>query len=338
MTEVMDRATEVAAADDVGGMRRLLVKCVTWQADGVVSLRLVDPAGAPLPPWQPGAHLDLVLPSGLIRQYSLCGSPEDRRAWTIAVLLTSDSRGGSREIHETPLAGRMVSVRGPRNRFPLVDASRYLFIAGGIGITPILPMVREVAERGAHWRLLYGGRTRSSMAFTEELTELGQDRVELVPHDERGLPDLSAFLAHAGPDTAVYCCGPEGLLAAVESHCHERDTAIALHSERFTAAAANRPEGAPGDRTADEFEVELRRTGKVLTVPAHRSILETVREAVPEVMSSCEEGFCGTCETRVLEGTPEHADSILSERERARGRTMMICVGRSKSPRLVLDL
>lgn len=338
MSDVMDRTAAGPAADDIGGLRELLVKCVTWQADGVVSLRLVDPAGAPLPPWQPGAHLELVLPSGLVRQYSLCGSPEDGHAWTIAVLLTPDSRGGSREVHETALAGRTVSVRGPRNRFPLVNASRYVFIAGGIGITPILPMVREVAARGAEWRLLYGGRTRSSMAFTEELAELGRDRVDFVPQDERGLPDLDAVLAHAGPDTAVYCCGPEGLLSAVESHCRERNAPVDLHFERFGPAAANSPDEAAGHRVTGAFEVELKRSGKVLTVPAHRSILETVREAVPEVMSSCEEGFCGTCETRVLEGTPEHADSLLSERERARGRTMMICVGRSRSPRLVLDL
>lgn len=338
MTELMDRAATHAATGDAGQLREVLVKCVTWQADGVVSLRLLDPAGAALPPWQPGAHLDLVLPSGLIRQYSLCGPPQDRHAYTIAVLLTADSRGGSRELHETALAGRTLRVRGPRNRFPLVDASRYLFIAGGIGITPILAMVREIRARGAQWRLVYGGRTRSSMAFTEELAELGQDRVDFVPQDERGLPDLDAALTQAGTGTAVYCCGPDGLLTAVEKHCQERDTPVDLHCERFGAAAASNPDDTRGKEAEGAFEVELKRSGKVLTVPPHRSVLETVREVAPELMSSCEEGFCGTCETRVLEGTPEHRDSILSERERARGRTMMICVGRSKTPRLVLDL
>jgi ferredoxin len=136
----------------------------------------------------------------------------------------------------------------------------------------------------------------------------------------------------------VYCCGPEGLLTAVEEHCRERETPLDLHSERFGATAPSGPDSAPGDEATGGFEVELKRSGKVLTVPPHRSILDAVRDVAPEVMSSCEEGFCGTCETRVLEGTPEHADSILSERERARGRTMMICVGRSRTPRLVLDL
>jgi ferredoxin-NADP reductase len=352
MTELMDRTATTTAEDgnDSGPAGELLVKSVTWQAEGVLSLRLVDPAGARLAPWRPGAHLELVLPSGLIRQYSLCGPPEDRYSYTIAVLHTPDSRGGSREVHETALAGRRVSVRGPRNRFPLVDASRYLFIAGGIGVTPILAMVREVAARGAEWRLVYGGRSRSSMAFAEELAGMGRDRVDLVPQDERGLPDLDAVLAGADAGTAVYCCGPEGLLAAVGKRCEERDPPLDVHFERFGPAPAsslgNSPQGDRAGGTGEDsgndpdgsFEVELRCSGEVLTVPPDRSILDTVREVLPELQSSCEEGFCGTCETRVLEGTPEHRDSILNERERARGRTMMICVGRSRTPRLVLDL
>jgi len=342
MTKVMDQLTVTSAAaapvaDDDSATRVLLVKSVTWQADGVVSLRMVDPAGGPLPAWRPGAHLDLVLPSGLIRQYSLCGPPEDRHGYTVAVLLAADGRGGSREVHETALAGRTVSVRGPRNRFPLVDAARHLLIAGGIGITPVLAMARELSARGAEWSLVYGGRSRASMAFTEELSALGPGRVELVPQDERGLPDLDAALAGVGAGTAVYCCGPEGLLAAVERRCAVKTPPADLHVERF--GVPDGVDGAAADQEpAKAFEVELRRSGRVLTVPPGRSVLDTVRDVVPQLMSSCEEGFCGTCETGVLDGVPEHRDTILSEREREQGRTMMICVGRSRTPRLVLDL
>ncbi|WP_079127744.1 PDR/VanB family oxidoreductase [Streptomyces sp. TP-A0874] len=339
-------AADTPADPSTGGseaVRELLVQNVSWQADGVLSLRVVDPSGAPLPPWSPGAHLDLVLPSGLVRQYSLCGRPEDRHGYTVAVLLVEDGRGGSREIHETALVGRTVSVRGPRNRFPLADAEHHLFIAGGIGITPILAMVREVSARGLDWRLAYGGRSRSSMAFTEELRGLGPDRIEFVPQDERGPLDLDALLTGVEPNTAVYCCGPEGLLTAVQQRHADSGAAFELHFERFGApvtADSDADSGESGDADGAEspFEVELRRSGEVLTVPPGRSILDTIREVAPEVMSSCEEGFCGTCETRVLEGVPEHRDTLLSERERERGKTMMICVGRSKTPRLVLDL
>jgi ferredoxin-NADP reductase len=330
------------APDTPGGelrdLRQLLVKTVTWEADGVLSLRLVDPDGDELAAWEPGAHLDLVLPSGLVRQYSLCGRPDDRSAYTIAVLLETAGRGGSREVHETALVGKTVSARGPRNRFPLVDAQRYLFLAGGIGITPILSMAREVSARGADWRLAYGGRSRSSMAFVDELVELGHGRVDIVPHDERGILDLDALLVQAGPDTAVYCCGPEGLLAATEQRCRGGGTRLSLHVERFGAAGAAQATQPAADSGATAFEVELRRSGRVLTVPPDRSILDVVRDVVPETMSSCEEGFCGTCETRVLEGAPEHHDTILSDKERERGQTMMICVGRAKSSRLVLDM
>jgi ferredoxin-NADP reductase len=313
----------------------LLVRQATWEAEDVLSLCLVDPNGVELPEWEPGAHLDVVLPSGLVRQYSLCGDPAERHSYTIAVLKEQAGRGGSREIHETPLVGRTLTARGPRNHFRLVDAPDYLFVAGGVGITPILAMVRQVSRSAANWRLVYGGRSRRSMAFTDELVRLGADRVELVPQDERGLLDVDAIVGAAGPPTAVYCCGPEGLIRAVEQRC----AGVDLHVERFTGGTATATPLVPADpQTADSFEVELRRTGRTLTVPADRSILDVVREVAPDVLWSCEEGYCGTCETKVLEGTPEHRDTLLTEREREESETMMICVGRSRSPRLVLDL
>jgi ferredoxin-NADP reductase len=296
-------------------------------ADGVVRLTLRAPAGQPLPAWEPGAHVDLLLPGG-VRQYSLCGPPGDTSAYQVAVLREPDGRGGSAYVHDELGAGQPIQVDGPRNHFALVDAKRYLFVAGGIGITPILPMIDRVAEKGREWQLVYGGRTRSSMAFTEDLGR-HESRVTIRPQDEHGLLDLPALLAEPQPDTAVYCCGPEPLLAAVEQHCAGWPE-DALRVERFAPVADD------GARTA--FEVELAGSGRVLTVPADRSILEVVEESGLTVLSSCQEGTCGTCETGVLGGTPDHRDSVLSAAERREGDVMMICVSRSCSPRLVLDL
>ncbi len=196
--------------------RRVLVTERTEPAAGVVRLRL---EGVGLPPWSPGAHLDLVLPSGLVRQYSLCGDPADTDTYTVAARVLADGRGGSLEVRDQLHEGTEVEIRGPRNRFPLVDAETYVFVAGGIGITPVLPMVRAVHAAGADWRLLYCGRDRASMPFADELEELGAggphgSRTAVVAEDTDGRPDLS-FLAEL-PDTAeVYCCGPDGLMEAV---------------------------------------------------------------------------------------------------------------------------
>jgi ferredoxin-NADP reductase len=302
-----------------------------------VSLRLVHPDGLVLPAWAPGAHLDVVLPSGLLRQYSLCGEPDDASAYRIAVLREVEGRGGSREIHETDLVGRTLGVRGPRNHFALVAAPRYLFLAGGIGITPILAMARHVSRRGVPWQLVYGGRTRATMAFVDELLALSGGSVELLAEAEHGLLPLDRILTATEPDTAVYCCGPEPMIRAVEDACLRHLPPGVLHVERFSASSAPKlPPPEPID--SDTFEVELRRAGVVLEVPPDRTILEVVRDVVPDVLSSCEEGFCGACETTVLDGVPEHCDSILSDDERAKNDTMMICVGRSRSPRLVLDV
>jgi ferredoxin-NADP reductase len=177
-------------------------------AEGVVRLTLRHPDGQPLPAWEPGAHIDLALTGELVRQYSLCGDPHDSSILQVAVLREQAGRGGSQYVHDTLTPGQRVHVRGPRNHFPLVDARRYLFIAGGIGITPILPMIAEVAARGRDWQLVYGGRTRASMAFREELERRRPGQVEIHPQDERGLLDLPAWLAVPADDTAVYCCGP----------------------------------------------------------------------------------------------------------------------------------
>ncbi|ONI84007.1 oxidoreductase [Saccharothrix sp. ALI-22-I] len=297
-------------------------------ADGVVRLTLRHPDGEPLPAWEPGAHLDLVLGPDLVRQYSLCGDPADRSVFEVAVLHEPAGRGGSRHVHEQLATGSTLRIRGPRNNFPLVPAERYLFIAGGIGITPIVPMLAAVHERGADWRLLYGGRTRSSMAFVAQLREQYGDRVIVAPQDETGLLDLDSFVSSEAPETAVYCCGPEPLLTAVE----QRLPPGRAHVERFTPKAG----ADSGERTS--FEVELAQSGRTLVVPEDKSILHTLEEAGVTVLSSCQEGTCGTCETGVLEGVPDHRDSLLSEEEKQACDVMMICVSRSCGPRLVLDL
>ncbi|MDT7844813.1 PDR/VanB family oxidoreductase [Streptomyces justiciae] len=288
---------------------RLLVAAHEEVADGVVQLRL---EGRDLPRWEPGAHLDLVLPSGLVRQYSLCGDPADTSSYTVATRLVEDGRGGSREVHEQLAEGMEIEVRGPRNRFPLVEAESYVFVAGGIGITPVLPMLRALPE-GADWRLLYCGRSRESMPFVAELEKL--DRVTVVT----GVPDLDALEVPEG--AAVYCCGPEGLMAAVEERYPQ------VYLERFTPRAA-----APGGA----FELELRRTGRTLTVPAESSVLAAVRAELPDTLYSCEQGFCGTCQQRVLEGEVDHRDELPTDAER--DDSMLICVSRARSERLVLDM
>jgi ferredoxin-NADP reductase len=248
--------------------------------------------------------------------------------YQVAVLREPEGRGGSAYVHDELVAGHQIRADGPRNHFALVDAKRYLFLAGGIGITPILPMLDRVAAAGREWQLVYGGRTRSSMAFTADLRRHA-DRVTIRPQDEHGLLDLPALLAEPRPDTAVYCCGPEPLLAAVEQHCAGWPE-DALRVERFAAR--------PDDGAHTAFEVELAGSGRVLEVPADRTILETVEDAGVPVLSSCQEGTCGTCETGVLGGTPDHRDSVLTAAERRAGDVLMICVSRSCSPRLVLDL
>ncbi|WP_285703435.1 cytochrome P450 [Microtetraspora sp. NBRC 16547] len=305
-------------------------------ADGVLSLTLAAPDGEELPAWAPGAHLEFRLPSGRIRQYSLCGDPADRASYRVAVLREDGGRGGSAELHDLARAGVTVTVKGPRNHFPLVQAKDYLFLAGGIGITPILAMVRAAVRDGAALRAVYGGRSTSSMAFRDELMEHAGERATLLPQDERGLPDLDAVLAAAGPGTAIYCCGPAGMIEAVERACTRLGLGDRLHIERFAAGDDLEVAFDPAGNTA--FDVHLARSGRTVRVREDQRLIEAVREAVPGLSYDCEKGYCGACETRVLAGTPEHRDSLLTPEERESSRTMMICVGRAASPRLVLDL
>lgn len=299
-------------------------------ADGVVALELVHSDGGELPTWEPGAHIDLLLKPGMARQYSLCGDPKDRTRWRIAVLREPAGRGGSAFVHDELAEGAVVTVSEPRNHFALELASRYIFIAGGIGVTPILAMARSELVAAAEWELHYGGRSMRSMAFVDELAKVGAGRVTFHPQDEVGLLDLQKILGASSADTLVYCCGPGPLLDAVEQQC--KDLPQALRVERFQPK-----DGA--DLTRDgSFEVELRSSELTVQVHPGESVLDAVREVGIPVASSCEEGTCGTCETSVLEGEVDHRDSVLSEDEQAENDTMFICVSRARCPRLVLDL
>ena len=312
----------------------LVVRRRSTFAVGVVVLDLAHPKNKDLPRWTPGAHIDLVLDIGLARQYSLCGDPRESGVWRIAVLLDPNSRGGSRYVHDRLHEGVTVRVCGPRNHFPLADATHYRFIAGGIGITPIVPMIEAVQRAGNDWTLFYGGRTRASMAFASELAERYPQRVTLWPVDELGDPDLESILQDPRDDTFVYCCGPEQLLTAVEQQCAHWPLG-ALHFERFAAKAPSAP---PAPEGLDRFDVVCQRSGITLRVTADSSILEALQDANVPILAACYEGICGTCEARVLAGIPDHRDSVLSRTAQAAGNVMMTCVSRSRTERLVLDL
>ncbi|WP_349307392.1 PDR/VanB family oxidoreductase [Rhodococcus sp. IEGM 1307] len=317
-----------------GPQRLMTVTRVSSEAEGILSLELRNSDGTEVLPWDPGSHIDLWLPSGLIRQYSLCSDPKDLTHYRISVLRVADGRGGSVEIHDGDLLGRELSVQGPRNHFPLIEAKSYLLIAGGIGVTPLLAMARELDRRGQDWSMIYGGRSRGSMAYLDELSACEGD-VEIVPQDERGIPDLARAIGDCPAGTAVYCCGPEPMLVAVQDKCAELLSPDSLHLEHFSADPAAL---SALDQVNAAFEVEMASTGEVLEIPPDRSILDVVLERLPGTPFSCKEGYCGTCETAVFEGTPDHRDTVLTPEERTGNETIMICVSRAESTRLRLDL
>ena len=312
---------------------KLAIRSVLIPADRVVSIELGASDGSPLPGWTPGAHIDLHLPSGLVRSYSLHGDPRDRGSYHIAVLNAGNGRGGSAEVHRVAVPGIELPASVPLNSFEMESARHYLFIAGGIGVTPLLPMALAASRAEKPWTFVYGGRTRASMAFLDRLAALPGGRLEVVPQDELGLPDLARSFAVLPAGAAAYCCGPAGMLTAVTDVGASTRPDVAVHIERFAASASP----ATGDRD-HPFEVELARSGLTIEVPAGVSVLDAVRARIGGVMSNCERGICSSCETAVLAGTPDHRDSVLTPKEKAANRYMMICVSRSLTPRLVLDL
>ncbi|MFI5664208.1 PDR/VanB family oxidoreductase [Streptomyces sp. NPDC051684] len=307
------------------------VKETRSEAAGVRSLVLAAREGGSLPAWTPGAHIDVVLSRDLVRQYSLSSGAEEA-GWRIAVLREPEGRGGSAYLHDRVEAGDTLLVSAPRNNFALAPAApRLVFVAGGIGITPILPMLAAAEQAGLEWQLLYLGRSAGSMAFAGELDRYG-DRVRLHRDDVSGVADLAAELDGMGAAQAhVYACGPAGLLAAVREYADGHPQAR-LTLERFTAD----PDG-HGHVDDRPFTVETA-DGQEIPVAAGQSIVDALTQAGVRTLTSCREGVCGTCETPVLEGTPDHRDQLLSEEERAAGDVMMICVSRCLGDRLVLDV
>lgn len=298
-------------------------------AEGVVVLDL-ERTGGTLPHWSPGAHIDVVLPDGIERQYSLCGSPTERGTWRIGVLR---EREGSVWLHENAHVGAPLRVRGPANHFLFAPTAgrAYVFVAGGIGITPIVPMIEAAETAGASWTLLYAGRSRRTMAFVDELVAQYGDRVEVYAADEGRRLDLAEYFGTPVSRTVVYSCGPARLLESL-------DAAMAgwprgsLHVERFEAKVLGPPVW------AEPFEVDLMMSGLTVTVPPERSILDVVEEHGAVVPSSCRVGTCGTCEVAVVDGEVEHRDSVLSPEEQDANRSMMVCVSRAACGRITLEL
>jgi tetrachlorobenzoquinone reductase len=320
--------TNELADDTDAWVLELSVLQLRLEADGVTSLELTDPEGGLLPSWKPGAHIDLLL-GAVTRQYSLCGDPGDRTSYHVAVLREQVSRGGSAYVHDRLHVGELLEVGGPRNHFRLDDHDDYIFIAGGIGITPIRPMIYEVRRRGRPWRLFYGGRSRSSMAYIAELARSGPG-VTVVAEDERGMLDLPAILPEPSPGTGIYACGPPELLEAIEKRCAAWPIG-ALHTERFQArdrsGAVDRP-----------FVAECARSGVQVAVPAEVALIDALEAAGIRLPNVCRDGLCGSCETRVLAGGIEHRDSVLSAAEQQQQDRMMACVSRAADERVVLDL
>lgn len=309
---------------------RWVVRSMTWEAEGVLSAVLEAEDGSPADPWEPGAHVDVEVHDTSARQYSLCGSPGDR-GLRIAVLREPDGRGGSEWFHGQVRPGDVLTVRGPRNHFRLEEAPGHLFVAGGIGITPLLPMIAEAERRGTDWRLVYLGRSRRSMAFLRELEVYG-DRVQVLAKDEQPGDSIATVLASRAGDHLVYVCGPARLTDAVAAVLDELGQKDLLRAEYFAAPVDSEAE------QSDAFTVHLERSGVDLSVPSGRSVLDVLTEAGLDILSDCEEGICGSCETSVLAGEVDHRDWVLTSQEKQENSCMMVCVSRALSPRLVLDL
>jgi ferredoxin-NADP reductase len=290
----------------------------------VVALTFADPDGGLLPSWTPGSHVDVQLPSGRRRQYSLCGPPGRRTDYRIAVRRIANGAGGSIEMHDAYTVGDSLVFEGPRNAFYLGGDERdVLFVIGGIGVTPILSMMRAAQQRGMNWRAIYAGRSRDYMPLLDEVLALDADRVTVWADDERGrFATADDLLVGATPTTAVYVCGPTGMLESVRTARNEHANAP-LHYERFSPPPV--VDGIP-------FQLELARSKRVLDVPANRSALDVMLDIDPTTAHSCRQGFCGTCKVRVLGGQVDR-----------RGRTsetdgeMLVCVSRANGGRVVID-
>lgn len=313
---------------------KVRLKSITFEAEGINSYRLEPVGGELLPAFSAGAHITCHLPGGMVRSYSLLNEPGERDAYVIAVRNDPHGQGGSRHIHENWHVGDTTAIGPPRNNFALVEEARHsLLIAGGIGITPILPMVRRLDRLGRSWQLHYAARSRREAAFLDRLEGLASaaGRAHVTLHGEPGARrlDVTTVVSSAGPDTHLYCCGPTRMLQAFEEATKSRPPGN-IHVEHFSAREATATDGG--------YEVVLERSKRTILVKPGQTLLNALLEEGVDVQFSCTQGVCGTCETRVLGGIPDHRDQFLSQDERAAGSTIMICCSGSRSPTLVLDL
>ena len=318
--------------------RQVRVRSITYQGEFINAYEVVDPDGAALPPFTAGAHIDLHFRDGRIRQYSLCNDPAERHRYVFAVQREEAGRGGSAAIFEKIHVGRILTISDPRNNFSLAkDAEHHLLLAGGIGVTPMMAMVRHLETIGAPYTLHYCTRTPQRTAFRDELADLIAAGKVVLHHDQgdprRGL-DVAGLLAEPKPGWHVYYCGPEGFMNAIRAATGAWPKAN-VHFEYFSTPATSPADAAHGPAVG-AFQIKIASTGAVYDVPDDKSIVEVLRVHGIEVETSCESGLCGTCKTRYIEGAPEHHDFILDDDEK--GEYVMICSARSLTPLLLLDL
>ncbi|MDM0048674.1 PDR/VanB family oxidoreductase [Variovorax sp. J22R115] len=314
-----------------------LVHTMRYEADGIVSVEF-RPATPEVdfPAFEAGSHIDLHLPNGLVRSYSLCNPSTDRQRYVVGVLNDRKSRGGSRYVHQQLRVGMTLPISVPRNNFKLEEgAERSVLVAGGIGVTPIWCMLQRLISIGKPVELLYCARARKEAAFVEAITALAAEKsVQLTWHfdeEKGGPPNLAALLVDKGADSHYYCCGPTPMLDGFEKTCEQLGYPHA-HIERFAAVHVEAPSA------TQSYMVECAKSGKTVEVPPGKSILDSLIDAGLNPDHSCKEGVCGACETKVLDGEIDHHDGILTKLERASNKTMMICVSGCKRGPLVLDI
>lgn len=308
----------------------LIVDARQEVANDTIEISFVSSEDSELPAWEPGSHIDLFLSNGQTRQYSLVPDFGGKNRWVISVLVEKEGRGGSLLIDESFQPGKKVKARGTRNHFKLEPAKSLLFIAGGIGVTPLLAMIMRAEESSIPWKLFYLGRSKSSMAYLSMLQEKYGEKISIFSKESGERLDVKQTISNLDSDTHVYCCGPESLMLEVENS-FDSSQRFRCNVERFL------PREITKDAPDEEFEVYCQKSDLELIIPADESIFMTADFAGLEIEGDCMEGTCGSCETRVISGTVDHRDSILSPDEQKNGDTMMICVSRGRG-RLVLDL
>jgi tetrachlorobenzoquinone reductase len=323
-------SAEATPAKKTDGLIDMRVTAIRYAARDTNLYEFAPLDGKPLPPYEPGAHIDLHLPNGLVRQYSLINPEPDALSYTVSIKRDPASRGGSRYVHDELRVGKTLKISAPRNNFPLVEnASHVVLLAGGIGITPIWCMVQRLQKLGRSWKLYYACRSRADMAFLQALEVMAPAQFHFDDESAGNVLDVKSIVAEAPKDAHLYCCGPTPMLKAFEAATADWPRAQ-IHVEYFTPKQEADKKGG--------FVVELARSGQEFVIPEGKSILQVLLDAGVDVDYSCELGICGACEQRVISGTPEHRDAILTEEEQASNTKVMICCAGCKSERLVLDL